>query len=534
MAKPKSKPQLSLWSAGVTDRAPGIPADHWSRLFFEHIRCAFDDAEFADLYQEGGRYPIAPGLLACILILQWMHRVTDRPAVEWTIMRRDWRMALGLGEDWEGFDPSVLTYFRRRLGEGGQPQRIFNRVLEKMTALGLLRGRRRVRVDATHVLADVAVLSRAEAIQEAIRVVVNGLARHHAELRADPEFRRLDEAYGEEVWLGREHYPNARLKALGEDGYRLLALCGAREVRGKAVLERMLAENFVRSETGEVEPLAPEDRPADHIVTPHDPDARVGKQGRRLFTGDKLHVVETAETGATNVIVGVLVTDPRTADATVLGELVQVAQAALPEPDPVLADGGDPTAGEGPVGLTVVADGGYASATNSHEALGEGVDLVSPPRANTAARAGQIPAAEFEVDMERRTARCPEGHPSTFWSPSGRTIRIRFPRAACAACPRRAECTTSPQGRSLNPSIHYDQLQRDRARAAQDPFRKLYRLRAGIEATFSQLVHRCGLRRNRYRSAPRRKLHIVMAATALNAWRLLTWLAAPPAAAAAA
>ena len=63
MAKPKSDPQLSLESAHIHDQAAGIADDHWSRLLFEHIFCAFDDGQFADMYEEGGRYPLSPALV---------------------------------------------------------------------------------------------------------------------------------------------------------------------------------------------------------------------------------------------------------------------------------------------------------------------------------------------------------------------------------------------------------------------------------------------------------------------------------------
>ena len=49
MAKPRAKPQLSLDCAHVSDTDAGIPPQHWSRLFFEHIFCAFSDDQFADL-----------------------------------------------------------------------------------------------------------------------------------------------------------------------------------------------------------------------------------------------------------------------------------------------------------------------------------------------------------------------------------------------------------------------------------------------------------------------------------------------------
>ena len=94
MAKPKSKPQLSLQSAHIADDAAGIPDDHWCRLFFRYIYCALDESMFADMYQDGGRAPISPVLLTAITILQYLFQVGDRLAVEATIMRRDWRIAL--------------------------------------------------------------------------------------------------------------------------------------------------------------------------------------------------------------------------------------------------------------------------------------------------------------------------------------------------------------------------------------------------------------------------------------------------------
>jgi len=120
MSKPKSKPQLSLDAAHLSDQAAGIPHDDWSRFFFEQIHCSFNDADFTDLCEQGDRYPISPALPACLTILQYMFRVSDRAAVENTVMRRDWRIALGRTDDWAGFDPSVLCNFRKRLVRHGR------------------------------------------------------------------------------------------------------------------------------------------------------------------------------------------------------------------------------------------------------------------------------------------------------------------------------------------------------------------------------------------------------------------------------
>ena len=152
-----------------------------------------------------------------------------------------------------------------------------------------------------------------------------------------------------------------------------------------------------------------------------------------------------------------------------------------------------------------------------------GLELISPPRPNTSGK--QIPASDFEFDFERRMARCPEGHESVYWKPSGRKISIHFDAARCRACPRWGECTSNRRGRFLGVSRDYEQLVLDRQRASEPRFAELYRLRGPIEASISELVHCCGLRRSRYRSGPKRALHAIFAATALNVRRLLRCLA---------
>ena len=513
MAKPQPQPQLSLASSYLQDTAAGIGFDHWSRRFFERVYCALDDAQFAPLYHEGGRVPISPQLLAAITLLQYMFRVSDAAAVDNTVMRRDWRVALGRDDVWEGFCPTVLVDFRNRLAGlpiraglppppgGDQARLIFDAMLQILRDLGLLRGRRRLRMDATHVVADVARLCRADALQEAIRVLVCELHDRFVELREQADFVTLHRRFGEETWLGTGSSGDERLTALGRDAQALLALCGEREAKAKAVLIQMLAENCAFPADADPQPLENSERPKDHILTPHEPDVRAGKKGDHWWQGDKVHIVETADEGQVNFIVDVVPTDPRVDDSTMTQELVQRAKRAVPEAD------------------TMLADGGYASATNTRLAAAAGMDLASRPRGGN--RQDKFPPEAFEFDFEREVARCPGGCESRYWRPREREITIRFRASDCRTCPLRDHCTTSKHGRSLGISKDYLQLVADRRRAQLPEFGELYRHRAPIEATMSHLVRDCGLRRSRYRGRPKRALHSILAATALNVRRLL-------------
>jgi transposase len=501
MAVPDTEKQLRLDSATVWDQAPGIRK--WAYDFHQHVFLAMDVEPLSKMYEEGGRKPISPRLLASITVLQYMFRSSDREAVDHTLIRRDWRVALSLDSDYEGFHPTVLVRFRQRLIAAGLEEELFRSVLSRAKELGMLRGRRRLRVDATELLANVSVLSRADVVRETLRVVLSALVNAAPELEGDVEFERLLKEHGEESWLGGSCDVKG-LRRLGEDGYALLRLCEGREVAGVDVLCRVLEENFA-VEDGSLRPLEEKELSSDRVRTPHDPDARLGQKRKKSWIGDKVHVVETAD-GEGNLVVGVLVTDPRQEDSTVLEAVVREGTARVPDAEMLLADTG------------------YASATNSVKAQEGGLRLMSPPRADT--HKGGYRPSEFEIDFESRVARCPMGQMSQYWRvrPNGKTV-MAWGNAVCAACPAVKECKTSARGRRLELAPHWERLQRERAAVRTDEFWNEYRHRAGVEATMSELVRRHDLRRSRYRGSARRRLHALLSVTALNTKRLLRWIA---------
>lgn len=503
MAKPDVEEQLRFDSATVWDTAPGIPP--WAEQFYRHVYLRIDVTRFAGMYREGGRKPISPRLLGAITILQYVHHVSDREAVTNTLVRRDWRVALGLTPDYDGFNATVLVRFRRRLVAAGLEKELFDTVLEEARRLGILKDRRRLRIDATKLLADVSDLSRGDLLRETLRVVVCDLADAAPELEGDAGFDRLLERYGEESWLGR-HHGESGLVPLAQDGYALLALCEGRSVGRAALLARVLSENFVVEE-GTPRARTSDEMSSDRVRSPHDPDAKLGRKRNDKWIGDQVHVVETAD-GDLNLVVGVLVTDPRQEDSTVLGEVRDLGLSQVPEAERLLADTG------------------YASVANTLASEEAGIALVSPPRPDTHKKG--LRPSEFEIDFAAKTACCPAGHAPQNWGERrDGSLLISWADACCAACPLRGDCTTSKEGRKLNLSPHWERLQQERRLAQTDEFRQEYRHRAGVETTISELVRRHGLRRSRYRGAPKRRLHAILAVTALNAKRLLRWVLLP-------
>jgi hypothetical protein len=52
-----------------------------------------------------------------------------------------WKVACGLSLDYEGFHPTTLTYWRRRLAASDRPDRIFAAVRAVVAATGVLGGK---------------------------------------------------------------------------------------------------------------------------------------------------------------------------------------------------------------------------------------------------------------------------------------------------------------------------------------------------------------------------------------------------------
>ena len=84
----------------------------------------FAGPDFADLYPGEGQPAVDPALLALVTIFQFVEGLPDRQAADAVRGRIDWKYALCLPLEDEGFDASVLSEFRARLIAGGAERRL--------------------------------------------------------------------------------------------------------------------------------------------------------------------------------------------------------------------------------------------------------------------------------------------------------------------------------------------------------------------------------------------------------------------------
>jgi transposase len=110
-----------------------------------------------------------------------MENLTDRQAAQMVALRMDWKYALSLAPEDEGFDYSVLSQFRQRLIEQGAEDLVLEPLLAVCREHGWLKGGGKQRTDSTHVLAAVRTLSSLESVGEALRAALNVLAESEPE-----------------------------------------------------------------------------------------------------------------------------------------------------------------------------------------------------------------------------------------------------------------------------------------------------------------------------------------------------------------
>jgi hypothetical protein len=135
-----------------------IPAGSVFAFLAEHRDGLFPAGMFADMYPSpNGRPSLPPQVLAATVVLQALHGLADFETVQALRCDLRWKAACGLGLLDPGFDPSLLTYFRRRLHGSQDPNRLFAKVRQVVAATGVLKGKHRRALDST-VLDDAVVI----------------------------------------------------------------------------------------------------------------------------------------------------------------------------------------------------------------------------------------------------------------------------------------------------------------------------------------------------------------------------------------
>src|SRR5574341_827825 len=222
-------PQRSLFEAPVWPHA--IPSDSFYARMGAVSEILFRDEDLADMYcLDNGRPSLPPSLLSGVTLLQFYDNVSDEEAVERTRFDLRWKVALHLPLDFAGFDPSCLSYFRKRLIEHGQERYAFDRLIAVARTAGWLPDKLTLLTDTTWVKGAGAVQDTYTLIRKSVRKLLRqmGYALPQKRRGLAAEVQRLLATYvdhdrkAEMDWSDPEQRA-AQLKVLVQDAEATLA-----------------------------------------------------------------------------------------------------------------------------------------------------------------------------------------------------------------------------------------------------------------------------------------------------------------------
>jgi hypothetical protein len=507
----------------------------------------FPDADYADLFAPPGvgRPSLPATQMAAIMTLQTLCDYSDRETAEAVKFDVRWKVACGLAIDEEGFHPSSLVYWRKRLAKSQRPHRVNDAVKKVVEQTGILKGRRRRAVDSTILADGVATQDTVTQLVAAIRRVareVPGAAEQIAAVCTGHDYSTpgkpkidWDDPAAKDALVSAlvsdanalvEAFTDVKLDEQAASAVALLALVAGQDVEpaegsdgtdGRWRIARKVAE--------------------DRVISTVDPDARhTRKSPEARRDGYRAHVAADPETGIITDekltrAAGTENSDPAIAEEFLAAEAGQEdsgpapagspAEGGQPAPD-AASDGGGSVAGAGdePGGeLAWYGDSAYGTGDLRGAIADAGHRAVIKPKPLQSPVEGGFTIDDFTVDAQAGTVTCPAGHTVTL----SRT-RIATFGVACRDCPLRSRCTTCKTGRKLVLHERDDLLRAARADWAADPgLRQDYMThRPNIERAVAQVATFRGRRlKLRYRGVAKNHAWLKRRTAAINLRNLL-------------
>lgn len=516
----------------------------WAEAFRTQALPLIDESLFAPMYCEDNGRPNTPvQIVFGTLLLKEMFDLTDDDALNQLEYNLQWQYALRLTPEEAHLCQKTLHNFRVRMMEHDLARLAFQTTTDRIIeALGVKVTRQRL--DSTHIVSNIATLTRLGLFCETIRVFLSKLKSEHPRLFKQVPTGILSRYLKEDGTPSR--YGDAasgparrRLSVCGRDLYRLIdrfrgtAAAGLEEYD---LLKRLFEEQCDVLQQREspkdddddsdeggvpVRLKEPKEVSSESLQTPHDPDVTYsGHKGK----GYEVQVTETCvEENEVQVITDVEVTDSCYGDSCATIPIIEGLKERGIQPE------------------EMPADTAYGSGSNAVEAEKLGTKLISPVGGNVTEEEDlsdenrPLTAADFSIDPSyKRPTVCPEGHKSIKEredEESSNKVEIHFEKQTCEACPLYSRCPVKLNREEnayvLKANLVKVNIEQRRRFEASEEFSSCYDIRAGIEATNSELKRKHGMGRLRIRGRPQVELVVFMKNLACNIKRMVRHLILP-------
>ena len=506
MLKPKS-PQESFYGSYLYDRI--IPIDHLLRKINQVVDFSFADQILRDRYNPAiGRPAEAPEFLLRLCLLQYLYGDSDRQVVENARLNLAYKYFLGLAVDAEVPDYTTISYFRaQRLGEE-KFRSVLDQIVRQCIDKGLVKGKRQI-IDSTPVIANISLSSITGLVRKCRENVLKTVAKQDVRIAERLGLKELKNTR-EVKFASTEEGLRKEIEAAGELLDKVTAELGVTKLVPAEELKKDL-------ELLEKVVVDREEHAKDKLISPVDPDARMGKKTQTAWPGYKAHIVMEEETG---IITGVETTPANTTDGSQLKPMLK-KQEKVHSINP----------------QELTADKAYDWGENleslaSHKTI---ANIALPKQVNHR-NEGYFTMKDFLYDPVNNKLMCPAGYISTNcykeilndYPLNKPGYAFKFRPTWCNVCPLKPKCVKNKQGRRIYISYYEPYFQLARERLATEEGKRAYRNRYKIEQKVADLTRYCGLRRCRYRGLGRANIHTLLATTVCNIKRMVKLLWGKP------
>lgn len=266
----KTDSQASFFDSYVEEYF--LPKEHKLLQIKEKVDFSFIEKETTDLYAKvAGRPSYPPEVMFKILFLEFYYNLSDVEVAKQLKFNVLFRYFVGIKIEDSLPDDTSLVVFRKRLGEE-RFERIFDKFIKQCEKNGLLEGKLKA-IDATHIIADVAIPNTVNLLKEGRGRILRQLEKEKKEL--DESLKR---------YLPEKEPPQKLSKE---------------KLVKELTLSKELIEEIKGKYSSKVEEIA---HLLEQVIDPTekrklvsfvDPDARFGRKSKdKKFAGYKAHIVE--------------------------------------------------------------------------------------------------------------------------------------------------------------------------------------------------------------------------------------------------
>ena len=522
-----SSPQSSVFE--VENYYPeALPKDDWCFIYKSRVLPLIDEEKFSHLYSEDGGRPNAPIKTAIsLLIFMGMEKLTWR-AVEFQFPRRvDWLIATNTAFGEAKIDHTTLFKFYQHLEVDNTADELFTEITDAfIKACGT--SLKKQRTDSFYIHGWLRILSRYGLFKETIRKFLQALRKQKPGLYEDIKGQLSRDYLGKKFDLTEKDRDLAQRKValMAQDLYRLKsAFENHKQVRHYEtfkILCQVFSQQCEVKDTNDAEPeiIIKEKPDKGAICNPHNTEVRYVRKGKQRVTGDKAVVTETcAPENKTQFI-----TDADLIEATCPDSKEQpniqdrlIENEFKPEKQ--------------------YEDAGFVNGQTILDAKGKGIELEGP----TAGRSQSfevyeqedrpLDAGDFDTTIDDKTNelivnKCPNNQEPQDQKCSEKTgkIIVHFDPAVCSACSYAGRCPVKIGKRVATYTVddaEYVGAVRHHQYMSNGEYRKECAIRAGAEATVSELTRAHGMRKSRHRKQSRTRLQLIFGALACNVKRFI-------------